>query len=271
MAGNSTDKDWQEYGQTNPYWAVLTDERYKGGQLTPDALDHFFGTGRTHMERVFQMIRDKLDPDFAPKRGLDFGCGVGRLTMAMARHVAEAVGVDVAPAMLETARRHAEELGIRNATFVRGDDEFSQVTGTFDFLNSFIVFQHIPYERGLTCFRQMVDRLNPGGCGAIHLLFGNSLLDAALRRHARSSRGTGMSAGERFQSAVTRVKKAVRQHLLRQPLREMQMNPYPLNPIMRALQLAGIRETHTYFTDHGGHHGVLLFFRKADDTDRRLW
>ena len=38
-------------------------------------------------------------------QALDFGCGVGRLTQALARRVARVVGADISPVMIDLARR----------------------------------------------------------------------------------------------------------------------------------------------------------------------
>src|SRR3982751_1757782 len=57
----------------------------------------------------------------AGQRVLDIGCGSGSTTLALAAAVGPsgtAVGVDIAPAMVEAARRAAAAAGVTNATFV---------------------------------------------------------------------------------------------------------------------------------------------------------
>ena len=58
-----------------------------------------------------------LGPPRPDERALDAGCGAGALAIAVAPLVAEVVGVDADPALLEAARK----LGPPNATFVEGD------------------------------------------------------------------------------------------------------------------------------------------------------
>ncbi|MEV0616514.1 class I SAM-dependent methyltransferase [Nonomuraea sp. NPDC050404] len=53
-------------------------------------------------------------------RLLDLGCGTGQLTIPLAEHVAEAVGIDPEPDMLAEATREARAKAIGNVTFVRG-------------------------------------------------------------------------------------------------------------------------------------------------------
>lgn len=50
---------------------------------------------------------------YGPHRVLDAGCGTGRVAIELARHGIEVVGVDVDPAMLDTARERAPELDWR--------------------------------------------------------------------------------------------------------------------------------------------------------------
>src|SRR3954468_13664680 len=53
----------------------------------------------------------------ASDRALDVGCGAGALALALAPHVAEVVGVDRGPELLELARERAPA----NASFVEAD------------------------------------------------------------------------------------------------------------------------------------------------------
>ena len=69
-------------------------------------------TGETQIARVMGFIKEHLQGDFRPTRSLDFGCGVGRLLMPIARLSAEAVGVDVAPGMLELCRNFLADRNI---------------------------------------------------------------------------------------------------------------------------------------------------------------
>src|SRR3954469_6416537 len=47
---------------------------------------------------------------FGPKSVLDAGCGTGRVAIELARRGIKTVGVDIDPAMIETARRSGPDL-----------------------------------------------------------------------------------------------------------------------------------------------------------------
>ena len=53
-------------------------------------------------------------------RLLDLGCGTGQLTLPLAPHFAEVIGMDPEIEMLEEAHKRAQEVGIRNIQWLRG-------------------------------------------------------------------------------------------------------------------------------------------------------
>src|SRR5207248_8888110 len=137
-----TDRDWEFFAANDPYWAVLTDERYRKGNLDEEALAEFYRTGEEHVEFVLRTIARRINADFVPHSCLDFGCGVGRLVIPFARRGLSVVGVDVADGMLQEGRQRCADLGLTKVELVKGDDELAQVRGSFDLVHSFIVFQH---------------------------------------------------------------------------------------------------------------------------------
>ncbi len=169
-----TDSDWQRVAQDEPYWGVLSQDEYRKGSMDPDKLGQFMATGEEFVANVFGLVKKYLDPDFAPRRALDFGCGVGRLLIPIARRVELAVGVDVAPAMLELCRGNAKAAGVDNIELLEGDDELSGVTGPFDFVNSYIVLQHIPPDRGHRLIQAMLDRVAIGGVASLQVTYAKS-------------------------------------------------------------------------------------------------
>src|SRR5882762_1792622 len=105
MLRNDSNSDWERFGRDEPYFGVLLDEKFRLRNLTPQALEEFFASGEAHVERVFRTIVRHLDPDFAPATALEFGCGVGRVLVPLARRCPSVVGVDVSASMLAEARR----------------------------------------------------------------------------------------------------------------------------------------------------------------------
>lgn len=113
----------------------------------------------TERGRWLQIIGSLLDllPS-PPARVLDLGCGTGWTTEFLHRSGYEAVGVDIAPDMIELARSVPARAAI---TFVVGDYESVRDLGVFDAVMFFDCLHHADDERA--ALRAAFDALRPGG------------------------------------------------------------------------------------------------------------
>jgi SAM-dependent methyltransferase len=250
----STDDAWKQWGRQDPYFGVLTNDKFRSRNLTDEARAEFLDSGRAHVDTVLAVLRKHVAPAFAPQRVLDFGCGVGRLVIPFARVAREVVGVDVSEGMLAEARRNCEAAGLDNVTLVISDDTLSAVEGEFDLVHSVIVFQHIDPQRGREIFRRILAHLSPGGAGALQFTYAKS-------RHAQRDGQPPPAAESAKRTFKSMLRGALRKAAL--PVDpEMQMNVYSVNALLFMLQSLGVREIHAEFTDHGGELGVFLYFRR---------
>jgi SAM-dependent methyltransferase len=248
----STDADWQAWGERDPYYAVLTEQRYRDGRLTPEALDDFFRSGREHLTETLAACRQHLG-EVSTQRSLDFGCGVGRVLIPLSELSEVCAGVDVAAAMLEEAARNCARFQRRNVRLVRALEELPPAPeGSFTFVHSYIVLQHLEPGRGLHIIRALLARLATGGVAALHVTY-------AQAKH-RSSFGASPLA-KRLERAVRRPFSYLRGRLGREP--RMQMNAYDMNRVLFVAQDSGARVGGLRFTEHYGHYGVMLFLRRA--------
>jgi ubiquinone/menaquinone biosynthesis C-methylase UbiE len=130
---------WNDWGSIDPLWAILTDPDRKHGRWE---LEQFWRLGEDEIGRVMSTAAT-LGYPAGNAAALDFGCGVGRLTRAMAGHFSHCTGVDVAETMIEQARRlnHGSA-----CTFVLNEtnDLARFEDSTFDFVYSALVLQHLP-------------------------------------------------------------------------------------------------------------------------------
>jgi SAM-dependent methyltransferase len=167
-----TDRDWEKIAAENPYWGVLSSEDFRGEEISSELRTKFFASGERLIINLIEFVRKHLDHEFDIGRSLDFGCGVGRLLIPMAKHSKEAVGVDVAESMLELTKKNLIRAGILNASVVLGDDTLSRIVGKFNFINSYIVLQHVPPERGMALIGKLLSLLEIGGVGSLQLTYG---------------------------------------------------------------------------------------------------
>lgn len=75
---------------------------------------------------------------------LEIGCGIGRMTRYFARRFKEVHGIDVAPEMISRARKNLNEFENLSLHVGNGHDLSGFDHGSFDFVFSYITFQHIP-------------------------------------------------------------------------------------------------------------------------------
>ena len=89
---------------------------------------------------------------------LDVGCGAGALALALAPHVADVVGIDRVPELLELARERAPA----NATFAEGDAErLTFEDASFDLTGTLRTLHHVPRPELVLAELTRVTR--PGG------------------------------------------------------------------------------------------------------------
>src|ERR1700739_3223768 len=96
-------KAWNGIGEQDAFWAILTDPKRKGYKWEPS---EFFETGRREVQTVLGHLQSLSVPVDFNGGALDFGCGAGRLTQALAARFAWAAGVDISATMVSLAEKH---------------------------------------------------------------------------------------------------------------------------------------------------------------------
>jgi 2-polyprenyl-3-methyl-5-hydroxy-6-metoxy-1,4-benzoquinol methylase len=159
------ERHWNEFGRTDPMWAILTDGTKAGNRW--DA-DEFFAVGRQSVATLMTRSAE-LGLPRKQERALDFGCGLGRLTQALAEHFAAVDGVDIADSMITGARFHNQH-GDRVAYHVNTCGDLSLFDDdSFDLVCSYLVLQHIHPLHSLKFVLEFVRVVRPGGLVAIQL------------------------------------------------------------------------------------------------------
>jgi trans-aconitate methyltransferase len=242
----STDRDWEKWGKTNPYYGVISHEEYLGETLTDDVYEQFFRSGRQNVEKMLgriEELRGGKSKKF--KLALDYGCGVGRLSYALADHAKQVVGMDVAPSMLRLADTNPKRP--KNTEFRLADRELSELPSSYDLLVSYIVFQHIPPRVGMPTLRKLLDRLEPGGCFALQLTYAH---DASILAKLKLGLREWIPP-LRYIANIARGRKY--------DTPNMRMHSYDLNRVHQMLQDSGVKRYSAEMTDHGGYLGVFLY------------
>lgn len=172
ISKKQTDRDWEWYGSRNPYYGVIAFDKFRGEDIPLKEKTEFFEQGKKYCAELIRTVEFFLKGNFSPSNGLDFGCGVGRTTLGLSDYCANITGVDISESMLKTAAKNFSELSELPVRFIL-TDSFLEDEARYDFVHSFIVFQHIPVRDGYTLFNHILTKLEHGGVGALHFTFRN--------------------------------------------------------------------------------------------------
>lgn len=131
-------RQWTRLGEINAFGAILSRASESTGAWDQA---EFFQTGVVEIEGVVRTAERFSPISFGT--AVDFGCGVGRISQALAPHFERVVGIDVAESMIQLAGRFNQFPGrcqyLHNVTAdlaVLGD-------GSVDLVYSNITLQHM--------------------------------------------------------------------------------------------------------------------------------
>jgi SAM-dependent methyltransferase len=232
--------DWTRLGAADPLWAVYVAPGTRRGRWD---LEEFFATGRREVAAAFaEMRRLGLRP--GARRALDFGCGVGRLSAALAERFDEVIGVDIAPTMLAEARR-LDRSGGRCRFVLNGAPDLAFLeTGSVDLVYSSLVLQHLTPELARGYVAEFVRVLAPGGVAVFQV----------------ASRPTLSVKGTLFRLAPWPLLRWAQRRVLRYPA-PMRMQAMSGADVAAALAGTGARVVGTVpDPSYGGHWRYVRYF-----------
>ncbi len=127
---------WDARAAEDPYYFV--DNRLAYGD--PDT-DEFWRDGERLVDEILGVLGLELRPS---DELVEIGCGIGRMTRALAARCGSVRALDVSPRMLELARAHNPELA--NVEWLLGDGTTLAPIAdrSADACFSHVVFQHLP-------------------------------------------------------------------------------------------------------------------------------
>jgi len=137
-------QEWESFGQSEPHWSVLTHEEYKQNLISENR-EQFFESG----EYVCKILKSAsaCTDIVLPAEGtcLELGCGVGRITMHLAKMFKSIIAVDISQYHLDICGEELKRAGVENVRLLHLSalDNLEQLP-TFNCFVSFIVLQHNP-------------------------------------------------------------------------------------------------------------------------------
>ena len=161
--------EWTDMGANEPHWSVVSTSDFKADRIS-DTIKQFNESGRFEVENLKRLLsRNGLDIS-SLHTGLEYGCGVGRVTRWLATIFGRVIGVDVSSNHIQLATKYFSEENIGNINTIKVD-QFSDVERLpfYDFLYSKIVLQHNPPPIIARTFDVLCEKLYPGGVGVVQI------------------------------------------------------------------------------------------------------
>lgn len=152
---------WDEAAADDPYWYVSSYGAYGADRNVAE----FWASGAWIWDEI------KRNTEYTPRRDhlvVEIGCGVGRLTRAIAPEVGRVIALDISEGMLAVARQSA----LANAEFrpAQGFALNGIPSGSADLTLGYCVFQHLPSHAALESYlAEMLRVTKPEGLLAFTL------------------------------------------------------------------------------------------------------
>jgi len=176
---------WAGQGIQNPWWAV--DTGFQQGTLSEFPTEQkikFYAAGDEVLKRVLPKVQDlgllKKD-SISQGTALDFGCGLGRMSNALALSGFKKVKcVDQAQTFLDAAQQSLTELAgqgvvvgdvANRVSFLKSAPDLLcvQPQSSIDFVHSAMTLQHMKPVLQMAYVEQLCDVLRSGGAGAFEI------------------------------------------------------------------------------------------------------
>ena len=160
MSFTANSKNWEGLAQDDALWAILTDPSKKEGKWEEN---EFFSTGETEIQTILNHLKQH-SWIVSSNTALDFGCGVGRLSRALAQYFQQVVSVDVSETMIAKAKNLNSDY-LNKIEFKHNPHSNLDLipNNSISFIYSAIVLQHITKREAIFFIEEFLRKLEPKG------------------------------------------------------------------------------------------------------------
>jgi SAM-dependent methyltransferase len=159
---------WTRMGVDAPHWSVVTQERFRPENIGANLAEFYEGGAwdGAVLDATLARIGRRAE-EFA--HAVDYGCGVGRITVHLARRFAVVTGLDISAPHLELAAAAVKEGGHANVTLQRVTAADLMPVPRCDLWFSRIVLQHDPPPIAFEVLRRTFASLAPRGVAVFQI------------------------------------------------------------------------------------------------------
>jgi len=161
---------WNQLGLDRPHDSILSGAGYLPDDINEESIERFYASGLEEAAIVQAMLSRFGFSQASAKICVEYGCGLGRVTFALASMFKEVHGYDISANHLRLAQQHAAEFGVENVGFhLCSADTISDALVPCDFFYSRLVFQHNPPPLIRELLSTSLAALRPGGIGIFQI------------------------------------------------------------------------------------------------------
>ena len=168
LLAERTGSYWNRAGEAAPHWSVLTEERFLPQNIVAN-LEAFYASGAWDaqvLDATLARIGRRADQ---LQHCVDYGCGVGRVTLQLARRFPQVTGLDISAPHLHLARETFRRAGFEHVALTQVRADHLMPVESFDLWYSRIVLQHCPPPVTMNILRHVFRALNIGGVAMFQL------------------------------------------------------------------------------------------------------
>jgi 2-polyprenyl-3-methyl-5-hydroxy-6-metoxy-1,4-benzoquinol methylase len=141
---NRVSKAWTALGVKHPHHSVLTAQEFLPENLNAATLERFWASGVGEVERIKMILQRHGFSETSAATCVEYGCGVGRVTFALAKMFRTVHAYDISASHIEIAKAEAARSRLSNVIFHQVPDSSQESLSPCDVFYSHIVFQHNP-------------------------------------------------------------------------------------------------------------------------------
>jgi SAM-dependent methyltransferase len=193
---------WKKSGSepSEVYFSVLSSENMKK-ILGKEEKRRFLETGKEWVEFCVRIFREISEIPLEDSRCIDFGCGVGRLSIHAAPRFREVIAADFSAGHLAELRENVSEFAPDTASRVTTVEIHSpmknQKLPKAEFCFSYITLQHNTPPVMAYFVSNILDALTPGGVAVLHIPIHHPFYDFRIEDYL-----SGPKAGQNMEMHI---------------------------------------------------------------------
>ncbi|MEJ7615628.1 MAG: class I SAM-dependent methyltransferase, partial [Pyrinomonadaceae bacterium] len=161
------EQQWSRLGAEAPYWSVLSGCSKTADIALADKRE-FYRSGEDEilLLRDFFRYAGRVVPSGVC---VDWGCGLGRVTIHLTSLFQQVIGVDISGPHLDLAREYISSLDSQVGQKIllyhvlENQNALAKLQGKVDFVHSILVLQHVPPPLMITTLTTFARLLKKGG------------------------------------------------------------------------------------------------------------